>query len=99
MTIYYIHDLVEEALKNDPHTRDDDSLLYIKVCSRMNPITLKMDFETVMKHRADFGIPSFETVGRCRRRIQENNPHLRASEKATNGRYKRWKEVMDYVSD
>lgn len=97
-TIFYVSDLVEDALKSDPKLRDDDNLLYIKICQKLNPVVLGMEFSTVLEHRASLGIPSIETVGRCRRKLQEFNPELRASKKATDARYDQFKEVMEYVS-
>jgi len=96
--IYYTHQLVEDALINDPKLRDDDNLLYISVCKRINPHVIGMNFEDVLTNRSSMGIPSIETVGRCRRKIQETHPNLRSSKKAEDARYDQFKEVMEYVS-
>lgn len=98
-SIYNTSELVEDALINDPKLRDDDNLLYIHICKRINPIVIGMNFETVLTNRAHMGIPSMETVGRCRRKIQETHPNLRSSKKVEDARYEHYKEVMEYASN
>lgn len=96
--IYDVHRIVEQLLIDDPMTRENDNILYISVCRKLNPIVLGMDFETVMRNTTCMGIPSIKTVERCRRKLQETHPALRSSKKVEDARYEKWKEVMDYVS-
>lgn len=91
-------DIVEDALINFPELRDNDNLLYIHICRQINPLALSTDLETALTKRKDLGIPSVETVGRCRRKVQETYPNLKASAKAQEARFEEWREVMDYVS-
>ncbi|MCQ2369238.1 MAG: hypothetical protein MJ007_02040 [Paludibacteraceae bacterium] len=57
-----------------------------------------MPFETVLMERKRLGFPNIESVGRCRRKIQEHNPLLRADKAVIDARYDNFKEVLDYVS-
>ena len=78
--IYQIEPLVEEALRKNPPTRGDNFLLYIDVLKKF--IDPKMSLEAVFLNHAALGIPSLETITRCRRKLQERDPNLR-DQKAT----------------
>ena len=100
MNLTNIHFLVESELVNNPQTRNSDTDLYISICEKLNPgVTENYPFSYVMKNRRDLGLPNFESVGRCRRRIQENHPLLRADPNVTDRRYQYWKDVREYVQE
>lgn len=100
MKLYDIHKLVEAELVNNPDARNSDITLYIAICNRLNPgVVDAFPFSYVMKNRADLGLPLFESVGRCRRKLQEHNALLRADPRVVDRRYRQWKEVRDYVKD
>lgn len=73
--IYAVEPLVEEALRSNSATRGDNFLLYIAVLK--NFIDPKMSLEAVFENHKTLGIPSLETITRCRRKLQEKNPELR----------------------
>lgn len=76
--------LVKHVLETVPETRDSDNLLYlevIKVISAEKGVNLLgLPMEQFFKQLTSHTIPSIETVGRCRRKLQEKYPELRANE-------------------
>lgn len=55
--------IVEELLRDDPRTRDNDKWLIIQTLR-------KMGFSFWIDYRDLKNIPAFETISRCRRAIQ-----------------------------
>lgn len=97
MKIKHVQELVEESLISDPNTRNSDKVLYISVVNKINPAILRMPMETVLLNEKNLNIPSIESVGRARRKIQEYNPLLRANKAVDNARYEQWKEYREYA--
>ncbi len=85
---------VKEILKNDELSRKDDCYLILQVISKLYPNEIGKKFETVMFHAKNKGI-SFESITRCRRKLQEKNPELRDEETVKN-RNKKQKEYIKY---
>lgn len=76
-----IYDLVKDILVIDTRARDDDMYLYVQFCKQRDcKEALKMPFYVVMEHSSEFGMPSYESVSRARRKVQSECPELRASE-------------------
>ena len=73
--------LVLMTLKEFPITRDNDELLYLYVCKKVNPIFLTLPFGEAMVRRKDLKLPSYKSVCRTRRKVQEENKELKASTK------------------
>lgn len=100
MKLYDVHCLVLSELVNHPQTRNSDSDLYISICERLNPgITEQYPFGYVLRNRKDLGLPNFETVGRCRRKIQENHALLRPDPNVVDRKYNKWKEFREYAQE
>lgn len=78
--IYLIEPIVEEALLTKPETRGDNFLLYNEVLSHF--IDTKMSLSDVFANHVILGIPSLESITRCRRKLQERNPELKANKEA-----------------
>ena len=91
-----IHNKVLNILETNPDTRGDDWLLILEVWKEY--INTMLPFETVMMHHIELGIPNFETIRRCRQKIQADNPHL-VDEKARTIRKEAEKEFRDYALD
>ena len=79
MNLKSTHAVVKEVLVTDPETRNSDQLLYIRVCESLNPIVTAKGFKDVMLNLKGFNLPSIETVGRCRRKLQAQYPDLRST--------------------
>lgn len=68
--------LVEKALIEYPITRKDDFILYATVIHYIEPNIVHQPIGVVLKAHKELGIPSFETITRARRKIQEENIEL-----------------------
>lgn len=92
-----IESYVEYLLADFPETRESDDILYMKMLERDG----RFNFENIsvvsfFKNRTKTDIPSLETVGRARRRVQENRPDLRGSKQIQRARRKREKQFKEY---
>ena len=67
---------VKAILEKDEEARNDDMLLYLKVCNTCLKDTGAMPFAEVMEQYKYLGLPSFESVGRTRRKLQAKYPEL-----------------------
>lgn len=68
---------VRKILTKHPATRADDDLLYSFVCKTMKVDLTKITAkEFILKYRKE-GIPTIESVGRCRRRLQSEYTSLK----------------------
>lgn len=68
--------IVKGILEHDPDARNSDEYLYLKVCERFGGIYMNLPFWKVFLNRKKYGLPSFETCGRARRKLQEKHPEL-----------------------
>lgn len=73
--IKQVEPIVERALVYHPETRGDNFLLYIEVLKEY--INTGLPIEYVFRNHKALGIPSLETITRCRRKLQEVDPSLR----------------------
>lgn len=69
--------------------------MILQVVSKLYPYDIGKKFETVMFNAKNKGI-SFESITRCRRKLQEKNPELRDEETA-NMRNEKQKEYLKYA--
>ena len=67
---------VKDILEKDEEARNDDMLLYLKVCNTCLKDTGAMPFAEVMLQYRYLGLPSIESVGRTRRKLQAEFPEL-----------------------
>lgn len=92
MKIDNLENIIIDVLERNKFTRKDDHMLYIEVCSDINPNCLD-NFMEAFKYRKEFELPSFESVSRCRRKVQERYPDL----KEYNVAEKRYDKQVDYI--
>ena len=69
-------EIVKTILEQNPQSRNSDDFLYIKVCEKVNDISINLPFKQVMANRKLYGLPPFESVRRCRQKIQATHPEL-----------------------
>lgn len=69
-----IHNKVKRILENKPETRSDDWLLILEVWKEY--ISTEIPVGTLLTHHIELGVPNFESIRRCRQKIQADNPHL-----------------------
>lgn len=84
MKLMETKELVHMILSESEAARNSDNDLYIKVLEYYGRI-LGVDFDRVsvtsfFKYMKRNGIPPIETVGRCRRKAQEQCPWLRGND-------------------
>ena len=94
--IKLIEPIVEQALIEEPATRGDNFLLYVAVLKKF--IDPKMSLEDVFNNHVLLGIPSLESITRCRRKLQEQNPQLR-DEKTSEIRSSEIDEYQKYARE
>lgn len=79
MNLRNIRMIVEEILINDIKARKDDCYLILKVVEKMHPELIGEPFETVMLNAKKNHI-NFESVRRCRQKVQSEYPELKDEE-------------------
>lgn len=82
-----IKKVVEEVLKEDEYARDNDVWLILQVLRRLG-------FGVYIKYSELEKMPSFETITRCRRMIQNSEHHFEPSDKVLEHRGKLASEGM-----
>lgn len=89
MELKQLKDIVIETLKQGETFRENDDLLYLTICvklfSNRESIT-NMTVSEFFTCRKRYGLPTYESVSRCRRKAQEENPALRPREAIQKGR-------------
>lgn len=76
----YISEIVKHLLETEPQTRNNDGLLYVRVCEYFNPSIACFPFGVVMANQKQYDLPPAESVRRARAKLQAKNEHLRACE-------------------
>ncbi len=71
-----IKTIVRETLKHDIESRDDDNLLYFKIWEKQGA-TPNMTYKSLQTKLYIGKFASPESIGRCRRLLQEKHPTLR----------------------
>lgn len=94
-------ELVKYILENDKRARNSDSFLYLKVLEEIDnergTDILRMKVMHFLSDQAELDIPSIETVGRCRRKVVESNPHLAGNSEVEVGRALKETEFREYA--
>lgn len=89
--------LVKQILEKDYRARNSDNYLYVQVAKKINPQAVSMPFINVMYGMKDLDLPSIESVGRCRRKIQEKHPELWSDKQIQKYREEQEKTFEDYA--
>lgn len=97
MKISNLSVIVASVLERYPETRGNDNVLYVTTCQEMNPIVDDLSFVDAMKNVDILALPPFESVSRCRRKIQSEREDLRADKHTVDARYEKYKEVKEYA--
>lgn len=72
-----MYDLVKRIMTEHSATRDDDFKLYARVCYAKVPASMNYSFPYALWHHTEMNLPSYESVTRARRKVQELEPELR----------------------
>lgn len=98
MKLRNLTEMIKEILEQQPETRSSDNKLYIEVlkkCTTQNVLNLPVYL--FYQNLTEWQLPSIETVGRCRRKAQQENPNLKASDEVKNFRYDRETEFIEFA--
>lgn len=90
---------VKAILEKDEEARNDDMLLYLKVCNTCLKGTGAMPFAEVMAQYKYLGLPNFESVGRTRRKLQEKYPELAGNAHVKKLRRSREQDYRRYAKE
>lgn len=92
-------DVVENILIQYPRTRNDDFYLYLKVAIYILGIATvySVSFGSLLERHKYFGLPSFESVSRARRKLQNEYSWLKADEETQDARKQQEQEIIRAV--
>lgn len=94
-------DMVKVIMAADPKTRNNDCLLYIRLVDllgRKHQIDyIHMPMISFLEQLPTFDVPTIETVGRCRRKLQQEHPELKANAEVTAFRAEREEQFRAYA--
>ena len=105
MEIIKLYDLVKKLLKEKEELRGDDDLLYLSVIRIVHPYWNNAHINTNIEHapigeffkmRKSAKIPTFESVTRCRRKVQEENAELKPCEEIQEARDNKREEFYNW---
>jgi len=74
-----IEEKVKSVLQKNEDARNDDMVLYLALCNLYLKDAGTMPLAQIMTRHKELGLPSFESVGRTRRKLQERHPELLGS--------------------
>lgn len=72
-----LESVVKEILKQKPATRGDDDLLYVYVLDQMHLNLSSYSVTSFLLNYRKLGVPTIESVGRCRRKVQTKYEELK----------------------
>ena len=95
--------LVKTILIEKPYTRNSDNILYTEVLEHIGQAKgvniNRMPIGKVLTEMRNLNLPTIETVGRCRRKIQETHPELRPTIEVAGVRSEREKIFREYARE
>lgn len=96
MKLNTLEDMVREVLKKDPVARDDDRILTLDVWVNIFKINPWSPVAEVMRNK---DLPSQESIGRVRRKIQQKDESLRGSKQKEKIRLEAQKDYLEYARE
>ena len=95
MKDYY--EKVKKILIAKPDTRDDDMKLYAYMVYHLVGLQPNIGFYEAIFNHEKHGLPSYESITRARRKVQENEPTLRGKKYLK--RLERQEEYRQYYAE
>lgn len=96
MKISRIEDIVYQVLEKYPDARSDDFILIVRVYMAIKENSVvRNSFLDIMFNHKEYGLPSFHTITRTRRKVFEKHPELKP-EKITKKREELEIEYKEY---
>ncbi len=96
MKIKLLESTVKDILTKDPSARSDDFILVTSVYQKLGKINDTQTFYCVMLGHKQLGLPSFESITRVRRKVQEKHSELRANKQIQNRREEQEQMFFEY---
>ena len=94
--LFSVIDEVEKFLTKYPVLRDDDEKLMANIWNLHIGNLEDIDGKEVLSMLASHELPSYESISRCRRKLQEQHPNLRGEK--WNERHKRAKVIKEEIN-
>ena len=91
-----LEDMVREVLKHDPKARDDDRILTLDVWVNVFKVNPWSPISEVMRNK---DLPSQESLGRVRRKVQQHDESLRGSQKKEQIRMDAQVDYIEYARE
>lgn len=91
-----LENLIIRILMEDEESRNSDNRLYVAVIDSIVSNGSSMSLKDVFLNQKKLGIPPFESISRCRRRVQSDYPELRGNDNIVNARRQKETEFKDY---
>ena len=88
---------VENILRSKSKARDDDNVLYAYFLNSLGVSVRKTSFWEIARRVANGDLPSMESVGRVRRKVQELNPELVGTAEKRKIRYKAINDYKEFA--
>ena len=97
MKIEKLEVLVKEVLESNKATREDDHLLFVEIVYKLKPEYVNSNFLYVFKNARQLGLPPFESVSRCRRKLQAEYEELKPSVEVQEARDNKEMDMFEYA--
>lgn len=91
-----LEDMVKVVLEKDPKARDDDRILTLDVWCNIFGVN---PWSPVCEVMRDKNLPSQESLGRVRRRLQQRDESLRGSKQKEKIRMAAQEDYLDYARE
>lgn len=90
-----LEETVKNVLQNYEIAREDDFMLVFLTYREINENVSKQPFDELMLFHKSFNLPVFESVSRCRRKVQKKYPEL-ANPRTVKAREIEEQEYIEY---
>ena len=90
---------VRAILEKNEDARNDDMVLYLALCNVCLKDAGAMPLAEIMTQHKYLGLPSFESVGRTRRKLQVAHPELLGSVRIQKLRAKKEHQYRKYAKE
>ena len=90
---------VKKILEKEPLARKDDMYLYYIYCTKYGVLNSKAFVQLFYSKnfRKEYNIPVFESVSRCRRKLQQEYEYLRPEKKVVDARTDKEADYIRYA--
>ena len=94
---------VKQILKNIPASRASDDLLYVTLIEKrlagLGRSLERISAKDYLLHYRNYNLPTIESVGRCRRKLQEKHKELKPSKSVLLHRKEMQNSYYNYVKE